>query len=162
MQILNPEKASQFMDTVQGERQRSAVLAIHLAWLDHSSSLSCGERIEPKAPLDLPILYQATAATFEEQPAPLPAEELPPGGRVMNRQQAAERLSSLPDAGTRLLATAFAYQVIGLSTAAGSEQDLDYYLQLFLKCITDTRVIGNIVSGAIARHSDQLSDPDLW
>jgi hypothetical protein len=33
---------------------------------------------------------------------------------------------------------------------------------LFLKCISDKKVIANIVSGAISRHSEQLVDPDLW
>jgi hypothetical protein len=162
MQLLNPEKASQYMDTVRGERPRSAVLAIHLTWLDHSSPLGCGERIESKTPLDLLILYEAVAATFQDGPGRLPCAGLPPGGRVVNRRQAAERLSSVEDEETRLLGSAFLCHVIGLSDAAASEQDLDCHLELFLKCIQDKRVIGNIRSGAIGRESDRLSDPDLW
>ncbi len=103
---------------------RRAVLAIHLAWLDHSSPLCHSERIEAKAPLDLLILYQAVAATFQDEFSPPAPEELPPGGRILNRQQAAERLSSLADEETRLLASAFARHVIALSSAAASEQDL--------------------------------------
>jgi hypothetical protein len=162
MQLLNPEKASQYIDTVQGERQRSAVLAIHLTWLDHSSGLGRGERIEPKAPLDLLVLYQATAATFQTWPLPISTEGLPPDGRVINRQQVADRLSSLTDEEVRRLATAFACQVVALSSSASGEQDLAYCVELFLRCISDKRVIGNIVSGAISRNADRLSDPDNW
>jgi hypothetical protein len=163
MQVLNPEKASQYMDTVQGERQRSAVLAIHLAWLDHSSQLGRGERIEPKIPLDLLLLYQAAAATFRDWPLPLGrGDELPPGGRVINRQQATQRLLAVVDEDSRRLASLFAGHVIALSSSATSEQDLDYYVELFLKCIGDKRVIGGITNGAISRNSAQLSDPDLW
>jgi hypothetical protein len=163
MPVLNPEKASHYFDTVRGERQRSAVLAIHLTWLDHSSPLGRAERLEPQTPLDLLLLYQAAAATFQDWPPPVPeGEGLPPGGRVMNRQQAEERLLSLADEETRLLARTFAGHVITLSSAAASDQDLDYHVELLLKCIRDKRVIGNIVSGAISRNSDQLSDPDLW
>jgi hypothetical protein len=162
MQLLNPEKASPFLDAMEGERQRSAALAIHLVWLQHSSPLGGAERIEPKTPLDLTILYQAAAATFQEQPAPLSPTALPPGGQVMNRQQAVKRLLSLPEGEIRLLATAFAGHVINFSAAAESAQDLDYCLQLFLKCACDTNVIDSIRSGAISRDSDRLSDPDLW
>lgn len=49
-----------------------------------------------------------------------------------------------------------------MSAAAGAEQDLDYYLRLFLQCIGDPAVISNILSGAISRNSDRLKDPDLW
>ncbi|HWG44620.1 MAG TPA: hypothetical protein VN688_17720 [Gemmataceae bacterium] len=163
MQLLNPEKASRFLDTVQGERARSAVLAIHLAWLESSSPLAHSERIEAKTPLDLLILYQAVAATFQnEVPPPMSEEELPLGGRILNRQQAAERLAHLADEETRLLAKTFARHVIALSSAAASEQDLDYHVELFLECIRDKSVIDNITSGAISKSSDRLSASDLW
>jgi len=162
MQVLNPDKASHYIDTLRGERQRSAVLALHLTWLDHSSSPARAGTFEPQAPLDMLLLCEAAAATFQDGPAPPPPEGLPAGGRVINREQAAERLSSVADEETRLYATAFASHVIALSSAAASEQDLDYYLELFLTCIRDKKVIGNILSGAISRNSDRLSDPDFW
>src|SRR5947209_5228600 len=103
MHVLNPEKASGYMDTVQGERQRSAVLAIHLIWLDHSSPLSHAVRIEPATPLDLLILYQAAVATFQDWPPPMPQRvELPAGGRVINQQEATQRLLSVVDEEIRL------------------------------------------------------------
>jgi hypothetical protein len=163
IQLLNPDKASYYMDTVHDLRQRSAVLAIHLTWLDHSSPRCRGKCIEPKTPLDLLILYQAAAATFQDWPPLMPPKaEQAPGGRVINQQQASERLLSVADEEIRLLATIFVHHVIALSSTASSEQDLDYYVQLFLKCIGDKRVIRNIASGAIGEHSAQLSDPDLW
>jgi hypothetical protein len=162
MRLLNPDKAAEFMDSVQGMRQRSAVLAIHLTWLDHSSPLAREKRIDPKTPLDLTILYAAAAATFQDWPPPTPPEELGPVGRVMNHERAAQRLASLPDDETRLLATAFACHVIRLSAAAETEQDLDYYLQLFMKCIGNATMIENIMSGAVSRNSEDLADPDLW
>ncbi len=161
MQVLNPDKASHYIDTLRDERQRSVVLALHRTWLDHSSSLTRAGRFEPQAPLDMLLLYEAAAATFQDGPAPAPPEGLPSGGRVINRRQAAERLSSVADEETRLYATAFASHVIALSSVA-AEQDLDYHVELFLTCIRDKKVIGNILSGAISRNSDQLSDPDFW
>ncbi len=163
MQLLNPDKASQYMDTVQDKRQRSAILAVHLAWLDHSSPSCRGKCIEPNTPLDLLILYQAAAATFQNWPPHLPPKaEQAPSDRVINQQQATERLLSVADKETRLLADVFAHHVIALSSTASNKQDLDYYVQLFLKCIRDKRVIDNIAGGAISEHSAQLSDPDLW
>jgi hypothetical protein len=163
MQLLNPDKASYYMDTVQDQRQRSAVLAIHLTWLDHASPRCQGECIEPEAPLDLLILYQAAAATFRDWPPLMPPNaENAPGSLVINQQQATKRLLSVADEEIRLLASIFARHVIALSSTAASEQDLDYYVQLFLKCTRDKSVIHNIASGAISEHSTQLSDPDLW
>ena len=155
-------KASHYIDTLRGERQRSAVLAIHVTWLDHSSSLARAGKIEPQTPLDLLLLYEAAAATFQDGPAPTPPEGLPVGGRVINRRQAAERLSSVADEEIRLYATIFASRVIALSSAAAGEQDLDHYLELFLTCIRDKAVIGAIRNGAISVNSDRLSDPDYW
>jgi hypothetical protein len=163
MQLLNSEKASDYIDAVQGERPRSAVLALHLTWLDHSSSRCRLQRIEPAAPLDLLTLYQAAAATFEDWPPPPPPSlELPPGGRVINRQQASQRIHSVADEETRRLARLFAGHVVALSSSATSAQDLDYAVELFLKCIEEKEVVAHIVSGAISRNSAQLVDPDLW
>ncbi len=163
MQLLNPDKASHFMDTIQDQRQRSAVLAIHLTWLDHSSPHSRGERIEPETPLDLLILYKAAAATFQDWPPVMPPKAgRTPSSRIINQQHATERLLSVADEEIRLLASIFVHHVIALASTATSEQDLDYYIQLFLKCIWDKSVIGNIASGAMSEHSAQLSDPDLW
>lgn len=163
MQLLNPDKASQYMDTVQDQRQRSAVLAIHLTWLDHSSPRCQGECIKPETPLDLLILYQAAAATFRDWPPLMPPKAgKEPGVRVINKQQATERLLSVADEDIRLLASIFVHHVIAFSSTATSEEDLDYYVQLFLKCICDKRVIANIASGAISEYSTQLSHPDLW
>ncbi len=141
----------------------SAVLAIHLTWLDHSSPRCRSDCIEPKTPLDLLILYQAAAATFHEWPPHMPPKvDQRSDGQVINQKRAAERLLSVTDEDIRLLASIFAHHVITLSSTATSEQDLDYYIQLFLKCMSDKRVIDNIASGAISEHSARLSDPDLW
>jgi hypothetical protein len=163
MQLLNPDKASHYLDTITGDRQRSAVLAIHLAWLEHSSPLRQKARLDPAAPLDLLVLYQAAAATFQHWPPPAPqGTDLPPGGRVSNRQEASQRLLATADEESRLLASNFARHVIALSATATDEQDLDYHVGLFLDCIADQRVIDSIASGTISKNSAQLSDPDLW
>jgi hypothetical protein len=163
VQLLNPDKASHYLDTVSDERQRSAVLAIHLAWLNHSSPVCRGERIDPRTPLDLLILYRAAAATFQDWPPLVPSRPEPlSGGHVINHQQANERLRAVTDEESQRLASSFARQVIALSSSAANEQNLDYYVELFLRCISDKRVIANIASGTINKHSAQLSDPDLW
>jgi hypothetical protein len=163
IQSLNSDKASHYMDAVEDQRQRSAVLAIHSVWLDHSSSACRREWIKPTTPLDLLILYQAAAATFQDWPPHMPSEtEHASSSHVINYQQANARILSVTDEETRLLASIFAHHVIALSSTTASEQDLDYYVRLFLKCVCDKRVIRNIANGAISEHSAQLCDPDLW
>jgi hypothetical protein len=163
MQAINDNKAVQFLESLRDERPRSAVIAIHVAWLRNSPGVCAETPLDTGAPLDMEILYKAAAATFQDWPPPVAqGMVLPPGGRILNREKAAERLRFLGDEETRRLASIFARQVIALSSAATAEQDLDYYVELFLKCISDKKVIANIVSGAISKHSEQLVDPDLW
>ncbi len=163
MQAINDSKAVQFLESLREERPRSAVIAIHAAWLRNSPGVSASTPIDTVAPLDMEILYKAAAATFQDwPPAALQSMALPLGGRILNREKAIERLQTLADDETRLLASIFARHVITLSCTATEEQDLNYYMELFLKCIGDKKVIDNIVSGAISKHSDQLSDPDFW
>jgi hypothetical protein len=163
MQAINDNKAVQFLQSLDQERPRSAVIAIHVTWLRNSPGVCVSSPVDTDAPVDVEILYKAVAATFQDwPPAVSQSTALPPGGRVLNREKAVERLRSLADEETHLLASIFAGHVVTLSSAATADQDLAYYVELFLECIGDKKVIGNIVSGAISRHSDQLSDPDLW
>ena len=90
------------------------------------------------------------------------AEELSQGGRVINREQAEERLLAIADSQLAALATRFANRVIASSEAADAPQDLSYFVELFLRAVQDKRVIEGIVSGSISRHSRQLTDPDFW
>jgi hypothetical protein len=136
---------------------------IHAAWLGHSSSLGRLEHFEPFTPLDMLILYQAAAATFRDwTPGVSCREELAPGGRVINREQAERKLQSIADPEVALLATRFANQVIARSETSASEQDLTYFVELFLRSMQDKQVIDGIVSGSISRHSKQLADVDYW
>jgi hypothetical protein len=163
MHVLNAEKSSAFFNSLVDEREESAVSVIHGAWLEHSSSLGRLEHLEPMSPLDMLLLYQVAAATFRDWTPGRPYQEaLSPGGQVINREQAKQRLLSVADAELAALATRFANRVIALSNAAPAEQDLNYYVELFLRAVQDRRVIEGIMSGAISRHSKQLSDPDFW
>ncbi len=163
MQVLNAGKSSEYFDSLVDERDDSAVTVIHGAWLEHSSSLAHREHLAPKSPLDMLILYQAAAATFRTWTAgSCRREQLAPGGRVMNQQQAEQKLRSVQDPELAALASRFANQVITLSAQAETEQDLDYYVALFLRSVTDKQVIAGILSGEISRHSRRLSDPDGW
>lgn len=163
MQAINDNKAIQFLESLQDERRRSAVIAIHVAWLRNSPGVAVAAPLDSDGPLDMEILYKAAAATFQDWPSPLTQDiAVPEGGRILNREKAIERLQSLSDELTRRLASTFACHVVALSSTAAAEQDLNYYVELFLNCMSDKRVIDNIVSGAISRHSDQLSDPDYW
>src|SRR5438552_8898155 len=106
------------------------------------------------SPLDILVLYQAAAATFcDWAPGTSHEEELSEDGHVMNRQQAKQRLLSIADPELAALATKFANRVITLAGNAAAEQDLNYYLELFLRSLNDKRVIDGIVSGSISRHS---------
>src|SRR5438270_308036 len=133
MQAINDNRAIQFLERLHDERSRSAVIAIHLAWLRTSPGVCMLEPLDTDAPLDMEILYKAMAATFQDWPPPASQNMvLPPGGRILNREKASERLRSLTDDESRLLATNFARQVIFLSFTASVDQDLSYYVELFL------------------------------
>jgi len=163
MQVLNADKSSEYFDSVKDEREDSAVRVIHWAWLEHSSTRARLEHLEATSPLDMLVLYHAAAATFRDWNCGMTRhEELAQGGRVVNREQAQQRLASIPDAETTALATKFANQVIALSDRAAAEQDLNYYVELFLRSVKDKRVIDGIVSGSISKESKQLTDLDLW
>ena len=163
MHVLNAGKSSEYFDSLVDEREDSAVSVIHAAWLEHSSSLGRLEHFEPMSPLDMLVLYQAAAATFRDwMPEISPPEQLSPGGRIINRESAEQRLRSIADPKLAALATRFANRVIALSDAAAAEQDLNYYVELFLRAVQDQRVIDGIVSGSISRHNKQLTDPDYW
>jgi len=163
MQAINDNKAVQFLESLLEERPRSAVIAMHIAWLRNSPGGYVSTADDAGVPLDLEILYKAAAATFQDWPLPASwSMALPPGGRILNREKAIERLRSLADEENHLLASIFAGHVITMSSTATADQDLDYYVELFLNCIRDKHVINNIVSGAISRNSDQLADPDFW
>src|SRR5213592_2427497 len=118
MQVLNAGKSSEYFDSLVDEREDSAVSAIHGAWLEHSSSLGRLEHLEPTSPLDMLVLYQAAAATFQDwTPGMSHHEDLSQGGRVINREQAKQRLLSITDPQVAGLATRFANRVIALSDA---------------------------------------------
>jgi hypothetical protein len=163
VKVLNAGESSEYFDSLVDEREDGAVSVIHGAWLEHSSSLGRLEHLEPTSPLDMLVLYQAAAATFKDwTPGTACQEELSYGGRISNWEQAKQRLQSVTDPELASLATRFANRVIALSDGAAAEQDLNYYVELFLRCIPDQRVIDGIVSGSISKHSKLLTDPDYW
>src|SRR5437870_1860932 len=134
MQVHNAGPSSAYFDSLMDEREDSAVRVIHWAWLEHSSTLGRLEHLEPASPLDMLVLYQAAAATFRDwTPGRSCHEELSEGGRVSNREQAIQRLQLVTDQELAALATRFANQVIALSDHAAAEQDLSYYVELFLR-----------------------------
>jgi hypothetical protein len=163
MDVLNSGKSSEYFDSLVDEREDSAVSAIHGAWLEHSSSLGRNEHLEPTSPLDMLVLYRAAAATFRDwTPDAVCPVQLSPGGRIANREQAKQKLQSITDMDLAALATRFANQVTVLSERAAADQDLNYCVELFLRCVRDRRVIDGILSGSISRHSRQLADPNFW
>lgn len=163
MRVVNADAASDYLDSLTDERERSAAMAIHLTWLDHSSTLCRGKRLEPCADLDMLILYKAAVATFQEWP-PTPPDEwnFAQSDYVLNGDKAQKRLSFVRDEGIAALATRFAQEVEALSAEMDTKQDLDYYVNLFLRRVTQEQAVENIVLGALSRHSDALDDPDLW
>src|SRR5438876_5075629 len=125
MHVLNAGNSSDYFDSLVYEREDSAVSVIHGAWLEHSSTLGRLEHLEPASPLDMLVLYQAAAATFRDwTPGLSPHGELSRGGRVINREQAEQRLQSIAAPQLAALATRFANRVIALSEAAAAPQDL--------------------------------------
>jgi hypothetical protein len=163
-QAINSVEGAAYLDSLEGERPASAGIAIHMAWLEHSSSFELykTERLLPDTPVDMLLLYKAMATTFEQWPPALGSGEFPAGGRVMNLNQAKQRLRSLSDPQQAILATLFMTNVIRLSTETSCEQDLSYLLELFLRCIQQEGMIERIASGEIKRRETQLANPDYW
>jgi hypothetical protein len=186
-QAINSLEAADYLDGLKEERPASAGIAIHMAWLEHSSSFEFfkGERLLPEMHVDMMVLYKAAAAAFEswssavgsrelpaarrvmnlnqvEQPLRVGSRELPTGGRVMNLKQAEQRLSSVADPEQATLAFLFLSNVIRMSIQSSYEQDLGYFLELFLRCIKQEGMIESIASGEIKRREAQLADPDYW
>jgi hypothetical protein len=163
-QATNSLEAADYLDRLKQERPASAGIAIHMAWLEHSSSFEFfkGERLLPETPVDMMVLYKAAAAAFESWPFAVGNRELPTSGRVMNRKQAEQRLRSVADPEQATLAFLFLSNVIRMSIYSSHEQDLCYFLELFLRCIKPEGVIERIASGEIKRREAQLADPDYW
>jgi hypothetical protein len=163
MLVLNAGKSSEYFDSLVDEREDSAVSVIHGAWLEHKAPRGRLEHLEPMSPLDMLVLYQAAAATFRDWvPGACHHEEISDTGRVINRQLAQQKLLSVADPELAALATRFANHVIARADSAAAEQDLSYYVELFLRAVQDKRVIDGIMSGAISRDSKQVTDPDSW
>jgi hypothetical protein len=163
-QAINSLEAADYLQGLKEERAASAGIAIHMAWLEHSSSFEFfkGERLLPETPVDMLVLYKAAAAAFESWPSAVGSRELPTGGRVMNLKQAEQRLRSVADPEQATLAFFFMSNVIRMSIQSSYEQDLGYFLELFLRCIKQEGVIERIASGEIKRREAQLADPDYW
>jgi hypothetical protein len=163
MHVLNAGKSSEYFDSLVDEREDGAVSVINGAWLEHSSSIGRLDRLDSSSPLDMLVLYQAAAETFRDLTLEKSNhEKLSQRGRIINREQAEKNLRSLADPQLAALATRFANRVIDLSESATDAQDLNYYVQLFLRSVQDKGVIEGIVSGSISRHSKRLVNPDLW
>jgi hypothetical protein len=163
MHVLNAAKSSAYFDSRQDAREDSAVRVLHWAWLEHSSTFGRLEHLEPASPLDMLVLYQAAAATFRDWiPGVSPREEFVPDGHVLNSEQAHQHLQAIADPELAALAIRFANRVIALSEAAAAEQDLAYYVELFLRGVEDPQVREAISNGSISRDSKELTDLDLW
>jgi hypothetical protein len=163
MQIHHPSESREYFDSRVDEREDSAVRVIHGAWVEHTAPQGRLEHLEPMSPLDLLVLYQAAAATFRDwTPGRSHPEALARSGRVINWEQARQRLLSIGDDELAALTMRFANQVITLSEQAAAGQDLHYYVELFLRAVQDPRVIEGILSGSISRRAQQLADPDYW
>src|SRR5258708_22828143 len=113
MHVQNPTKSREYFDSLVDQREDSAVSAIHGAWLEHTAPLGRLEHLEPIAPLDMLVLYQAAAATFKNWvPGPSQRESLARGDRVLNWEVARQRLLLVTEEELAALATRFANQVI--------------------------------------------------
>ncbi len=164
-QAIRSLEGAAYLGDIEEERAASAGIAIHMAWLEHSSSFEFfkGERLLPETPVDMLLLYKAAAATFESWPIALGSRELPAGGRVMNLGEAERRLRSVADPLQAALAFLFMSNVIRMSSQSSGDQDVHYLLELFLRCIQKDEVIERIASGEIKRKEIQLlADPDYW
>lgn len=162
MEVLRVSDASAYLDGLRDDRERSAVLAIHLTWLDNCSSLATNPRVVSQTPIDMLLLYQAAAFAFR---VPLAGDAglLVSGGKgnVVNRDEAVQRLAIVANSQKAQYARRFLGEVIKLSDGASCEQDLLFFLTLYLLCL-DQYTIDSIISGKVSKASRLLADPDCW
>ena len=163
MTILNARESSDFFDSLIDDREHSAVIAIHNAWLEHSSAFRRSETLNPDSPLDMLVLYKSAAATFSADVTDTHCRKtLADGGRVLNRSQEQTTLEAITDPEVLRLSLRFGNEVIALSETSAQYQDLEYYVDLFAMSMQDKRTINSILSGAMSRYSRRLSDPNTW
>jgi hypothetical protein len=160
MNVLRAAEASAYLDALEGERERSAALAIHLAWLDTCSSRCGREQWAAAAPPDMLILYRAVAEAFASDQAVVPDMVPPRGARTLRAEEAFERLRAIP-APEDQYARRFVANVVRLSQDATSAQDLVFFLELFMFCVNRCH-ISAILNGSISLDSRRLDAPDGW
>lgn len=161
MDVLNAHEAYAYVDGLTDDRERSATLAVHLAYMDHCSSRTSTDRMVADAPVDLDLLFRAAVATFRDVQIGEARWPATPIGRVINHEQAERRLSAISNERTLVLASRFVSEVTWLADGSPCEQDLLFLLDLFL--ITLQRATPeSIESGEISRASRRLEDPDYW
>lgn len=160
MEVLRSVEASVYLDGLRDDRERSAVLAIHLTWLDNCSSLATNPRLVSQTPIDMLLLYRAAGIAFRV-PMAGDAGLLVSGVNVVNHDEAAQRLDAVANSQKVQYARQYLREVIQLSDGASHKQDLLFFLNLFLLCL-DRCTIESITSGKISRGSRQLADPDFW
>jgi hypothetical protein len=162
MELLNIQEAYTYLDGLTDDRERSAALAIHLAFMRHCSSPAEVDQMTADAPLDLLLLYRAAVAAFREPPVAGAQEHLSTAGKVINRGPAQQRLEAITDEQMLRPALRFVAEVISHSADSPCEQDLLFFLDLFLLTIGRCSVEA-IESGEISRASRRLlEDPDYW
>ena len=161
MEVLRSVDASAYLDGLRDDRERSAVLAIHLTWLDHCSTLATNPKVVSNTPFDMFLLYRAAANAFREPISGSSVLLVPGGGNVVNRDEAVRRLSEIDNSQQAQYASRYLGEVIKLSDEASCEQDLLFFLNLFLLCFKRF-AIDSITSGEISKASRQLADPDFW
>ena len=162
MEVLRASEASAYLDGIRDDVERSAVLAIHLTWLDNCSSLAKTDRLAPDTPIDMLLMYRAAANTFREPLAGVSGHSLvSDSGKVVNRDEATQRLASVTNTQKAQYSQRFLGEIIKLSNEASCEQDLLFFLKLYLLCL-DRCTIDSITSGEISKASRLLADPDFW
>lgn len=147
--FTNQRLAWQYLENLRDDRELSAALAIHFAWMRHSSPFARAEFLQPIGPVDLLVLYRAMVATFNDfpsEPPPIPME-----GNVFNRDIAEIKLRQVQNEQIVRLALCFLGYLSSLSERASEPQDLEYALDIFLRAVQSESVVEGIVTGALSQ-----------
>ncbi len=156
--------AIEFLKTESDPVAASAAITMHLLVLAECSSAEANEITSnnPIDPIDLNLLYRATASAFSPDDCNSAPSTTHSHRNVMKSDIANRRIMQISNIKQRALAERFVAAVIKYSSDLELPQDLEFLVGLFVKCFQRPGIIERVESGEIAKIERAEIDFDLW
>jgi hypothetical protein len=165
----NAVEALEFLWTVKDAAARGALGIFHAACLEASGVVPLSwlrERLVTEKPVDLLLLYEAVATTFERWDGVSMAEQVEPDTTKSNIMYSEEIRLCAKTVKSGLLRSAlgrFMRAICSKQLSTNVCMDLNFACRLFVECFRNEEIIKNIVCGNTARDHDRLAhDRGPW